>query len=398
MSHIDDLITQHCPDGVRFEVIGRIAEVTSGATPSKTVSAYWKNGTIPWLSSGEVNKGTILEANTLISQAGYESCSTKMMPAGSVVIALAGQGKTRGMVARTRLNCCTNQSLATIVPEKCLDSDFLFYYLRTQYGKLRDVSSGDGTRGGLNLAMIRSYRIPVPPLEVQREIVRILDQFTALEAELEAELEARRRQYEHYFRRSLSFMPGEAEEFTLGDIGRVAMCKRIFKNETSETGEIPFFKIGTFGGEPDAYISRELFDAYREKYSFPKPGEVLISAAGTIGRTVTYNGEPAYFQDSNIVWLDHDESIVSNAYLKHWYRMVSWETDGGTIKRLYNANLLRETILVPPRPVQARIVETLNQFDALVNDISIGLPAELAARRKQYEYYRDQLLTFEEAV
>ena len=184
MSRIDDLIAQHCPDGVRFEVIGRIAEVTSGATPSKSVSAYWENGTIPWLSSGEVNKGTILEANTLISQAGYESCSTRMMPAGSVVVALAGQGKTRGMVARTRINCCTNQSLATIVPENCLDSDFLFYYLRTQYGKLRDVSSGDGTRGGLNLAMIRSYRLPVPPLELQREIVRVLDQFTALEAEL----------------------------------------------------------------------------------------------------------------------------------------------------------------------------------------------------------------------
>lgn len=228
--------------------------------------------------------------------------------------------------------------------------------------------------------------------------MRVLDKFTQLEIELEAELDARRTQYDYFFRNLLSFRAGEAKELTLGDIGRVAMCKRVFKSETSDSGDVPFFKIGTFGGTPDAYISRELFDSYREKFSFPRRGDVLISAAGTIGRTVVYDGEATYFQDSNIVWLDHDESIATNAYLRHWYKVIEWVTDGGTIRRLYNSNLLRARILVPPRAEQDRITKILDRFDALVNDIRIGLPAELDARRKQYEYYRDRLLTFKEAV
>src|SRR5690606_30284777 len=101
--------------------------------------------------------------------------------------------------------------------------------------------------------------------------------------------------------------------------GRVAMCKRVFKSETSPVGDIPFYKIGTFGGTADSYITTELYRDYRAKYSFPKKGDVLISAAGTIGRAIPYDGEPAYFQDSNIVWLDNDESIVTNEYLCHWY-------------------------------------------------------------------------------
>ena len=110
MSRIDDLHRETLPDTVEFHALGDLAECHAGATPSKQVAAYWENGTIPWLNSGEVNKGTIHQADTLISQLGYDSCSTKMMPAGAVVMALAGQGKTRGMVARTRLKCCTNQS------------------------------------------------------------------------------------------------------------------------------------------------------------------------------------------------------------------------------------------------------------------------------------------------
>nr|WP_282442851.1 MULTISPECIES: restriction endonuclease subunit S [unclassified Micrococcus] len=280
-----------------------------------------------------------------------------------------------------------------------IDSNFLYYLLSSDVFFAYNMQHAKGAkmpRG--NKAAILEYRIPVPPPEIQCEIVRVLDKFTQLEVELEAELEARRAQYDYFFRDLLSFGSDEAKELTLGDIGRVAMCKRVFKSETSDNGDVPFFKIGTFGGPPDAYISRELFESYRENFSFPSRGDVLISAAGTIGRTVVYDGEEAYFQDSNIVWLDHDESIVTNAYLRHWYKVIQWATDGSTIRRLYNSNLLRARILVPPPAEQDQIVEVLDKFDALVNDISIGLPAELNARRKQYEYYRDRLLTFKEAA
>src|SRR3989338_3562305 len=189
----------------------------------------------------------------------------------------------------------------------------------------------------------------------------------------------------------------EGVEFKeLGEVGKVSMCKRIFKNETLASGDIPFYKIGTFGKEPNAFISQNIYDEYRKRFSFPKKGDVLLSASGTIGRRVIYNGEPAYFQDSNIIWIDNDESKVSNKFLYYLYAIIEWKTEGGTIQRLYNDNLKKIKIPIPPLAEQERIVAILDKFDALVNDISVGLPAELNARRKQYEYYRDKLLTFEE--
>ncbi len=278
-----------------------------------------------------------------------------------------------------------------------LDPKYVAYFFQSQpfQDQKRRFISGTKVRRISGDALAR-IKIPVPPLPVQQEIVRILDEFSQLEAELEAELESRRRQYEHYQERLLSFSDSDVKWMTLGDLGPVSMCKRVFKSETSPSGDIPFFKIGTFGRSPDAYISRELYEAYKRRYSFPKSGDILISAAGTIGRAIVYDGTPAYFQDSNIVWIDNDESIVSNAYLYYWYRVVQWATDGGTIKRLYNNNVRRARIAVPSLCEQHRIVLILNDFDALVNDLSIGLPAELAARRKQYEHYRDKLLTFKE--
>ncbi|OVE78615.1 type I restriction endonuclease subunit S, partial [bacterium I07] len=116
--------------------------------------------------------------------------------------------------------------------------------------------------------------------------------------------------------------PDGVEFKKLGEVGKVSMCKRIFKNQTSSVGQIPFYKIGTFGKQPDAFISEEIFNDYRNKFSFPKKGDVLLSASGTIGRRVVYDGEPAYFQDSNIIWLEHDESIVLNKFLYHFYAIV----------------------------------------------------------------------------
>lgn len=252
----------------------------------------------------------------------------------------------------------------------------------------------------INTVKVGGISIPVPPLPVQREIVRILDSFTSLEAELEAELEARRKQYKYYRDQLLSFKhlsgggKNEVEWKTLGEIGEVCMCKRIMKNQTKAEGCIPFYKIGTFGKTADAFISEELYEEYKQKYSFPRKGEVLISAAGTIGRAVIYDGEPAYFQDSNIVWIANDESLVLNKYLYYFYSVADWRLEGGTIKRLYNNNLKAVKIPIPPLSTQRRIVSVLDRFESLVNDISTGLPAEIAARHQQYEYYRDQLLSF----
>ena len=632
MSKLDELLRELCPDGVEYKRIGDFAVCFPGATPKTTHPEYWENGTIPWMSSGEVNQEEVTFTEKKITPKGYDETSTKMVPVGTVVIALAGQGKTRGKVAITRIPLCTNQSLCAIVVDETVISKYLFHYLRSQYARIREISSGDGTRGGLNLKMIKAYVVPVPPIEVQEEIVRILDSYTEkideliqnlmteitarktqynyyrdklLKAEtnahkyklgeiatvtklagfeftnyvtysengniialrglnvkngrldlhdvkyvdksdfsklersklhigdmlftyvgtvgqvaivdeedkyylapnvalircdkevllpqymkyyfqttqfwdkqirrllqsssmqnipmekirkfeiavppldvqnrivnvldnfericsdlnigLPAEIEARQKQYEYYRDKLLTFAEtgntilsraeqsraeqSRAEQsralikllqyvfgyvrISLGDIGSICMCKRILKSQTNTVSGVPFYKIGTFGKEADAYISQETFDEYRSKYNFPKKGDVLISAAGTIGRTVVYDGKPAYFQDSNIVWIDNDESIVLNSYLRYCYELKPWKaSEGGTIPRLYNDNIAKAVIAVPSIEEQKRVVSILDRFDAICNDLTGGLPAEIEARRKQYEYYRDKLLNF----
>ena len=105
------------------------------------------------------------------------------------------------------------------------------------------------------------------------------------------------------------------------------MCKRIFNHQTSETGDIPFYKIGTFGKEADAYIPIDLFLEFKEKYPYPKKGEILMSASGTIGRTVVFDGSEAYFQDSNIVWIENNEELITNAFLFYVYQVWARKTD-----------------------------------------------------------------------
>lgn len=159
---------------------------------------------------------------------------------------------------------------------------------------------------------------------------------------------------------------GEWEEKTLGEIGSVAMNRRIFKHETSECGDIPFYKIGTFGGIPDAFISRDLFEQYKLKYPYPTCGDLLISASGSIGRVIEYTGKDEYFQDSNIVWLQHDNQVV-NAFLKQFYLFVKWSgLEGSTIKRLYNKNILETLIRLPNTTEQTRIGSLFRNLDSLI--------------------------------
>lgn len=153
----------------------------------------------------------------------------------------------------------------------------------------------------------------------------------------------------------------------LGEVAEVCMCKRIFAHQTSKIGNIPFYKIGTFGKEADAYISSQLYEEYKAKYSYPEKGDVLISAAGTLGRTVVFDGRPAYFQDSNIVWLKIDKSQLSNDYLAQYYKVIKWaSSEGSTISRLYNGIICDTEILLPPLEEQAAIAEALSDVDSLI--------------------------------
>ena len=156
------------------------------------------------------------------------------------------------------------------------------------------------------------------------------------------------------------------EQRKLGELGSVAMCRRIFKEQTSDEGDVPFYKIGTFGGEADAFISRELFEEYKQKYPYPEKGAILISASGSIGRTVVLTGENEYFQDSNIVWLKHDSRLLDD-FLKYVYEGIKWAgIEGSTIQRLYNDNILKTEINLPNIQEQAAIGTYFKELDHLI--------------------------------
>lgn len=173
-----------------------------------------------------------------------------------------------------------------------------------------------------------------------------------------------------YKQTDVGVVPNDWRVKILGDVGEVRMCKRIFNDETGPRGEIPFYKIGTFGKEPDAYITQGLYDQYRQKFPFPQKGDVLISAAGTIGRTIVYDGKPAYFQDSNIVWIENKGSLINNDFLYHVLQVVKYNTEGGTIQRLYN-NILRSAQFAcpPTTEEQTAIATALSDADALINSL-----------------------------
>ncbi len=188
-------------------------------------------------------------------------------------------------------------------------------------------------------------------------------------------------------------LPLNWQKVRLGDIGKPCMCKRVMKHQTTRYGEIPFYKIGTFGNTADAFISKKLFLEYKTKYSFPKKGDILISASGTIGRAVIYDGKPAYFQDSNIVWIDNDETLVKNDFLFYAYSNVKWNTEHTTILRLYNDNFRNTLIPLPPLNEQiaiANILSALDRYlcalDALIlkkEGVKKALSFELLSQRKR---------------
>ena len=291
--------------------------------------------------------------------------------------------KGRFITADNRIATSNNTSL--------LNNKFLYYWMLSQKSNIESFYRGAGIKHP-SMFKVLNMLIPIPSLSEQQRIVSILDTFTSSISNLKQQIEERRKQYE-YERDLLLDLEGKegVEMKKLGEVGDICMCKRIMKDQTSEIGDIPFFKIGTFGGKADAYISRELFEDYKEKYSYPKKGEILISAAGTIGRTIVFNGDDAYFQDSNIVWISNNEKLVLNSFLRYLYGVIDWKIDGGTIKRLYNYNLKNATIYVPTLQAQSRIVSILDTFEQCI----ANLEEQLAMREKQYEYYRNQLLTFE---
>ena len=412
MSKLDELLRELCPNGVEHKRIGDFAMCFPGATPKTTHPEYWENGTIPWMSSGEVNQEEVTFTEKKITQKGYDETSTKMVPVGTVVIALAGQGKTRGKVAITRIPLCTNQSLCAIVVDETVISKYLFHYLRSQYARIREISSGDGTRGGLNLKMIKAYVVPVPPIEVQEEIVRILDSYTEkideLTQNLMTEITARNTQY-NYYRDKLLKAETNAHKYKLGEIATVTKLAGFeFTNYVtySENGNIIALRgLNVKNGRLDLHDVK-----YVDKSDFSKLersklhiGDMLFTYVGTVGQVAIVDEEDKYYLAPNVALIRCDKEVLLPQYMKYYFQTTQfWDKQ---IRRLLQSSSMQNIpmekirkfeIVVPPLDVQNRIVNVLDNFEKICSDLNIGLPAEIEARQKQYEYYRDKLLTFAE--
>ena len=399
MPKLDELIRELCPDGVEYVKLNSVCDIYDGthSTPNYTESGVK-------FASVE-NIGKLYATRKYISEKDFKKYKIKPR-IGDVMMTRIGSVGVCTVVDRNEA-LAFYVSLALLRPQlDKVQSRFLKYAIESIHGRkeLRKRTLINAVPIKINKDDIGKVTIPLPPIEIQSEIVHTLDNYTEnvvkLQNQLTAELTARQKQYTFYRNKLLTFSGNEKAKIvkiSLGDIGPICMCKRILKSQTNTVEGVPFYKIGTFGKKADAYISKETFDEYRSKYSFPKKGDVLISAAGTIGRTVVYDGKPAYFQDSNIVWIDNNESVVLNSYLRYCYELKPWKaSEGGTIPRLYNDNIAKAVIAVPSIEEQKRVVSILDRFDAICNDLTSGLPAEIEARQKQYEYYRDKLLSFKE--
>lgn len=264
--------------------------------------------------------------------------------------------------------------------EQITNDDFLAVLLKSDSvtKTLNKLTSG-GTAQGVSQKSLQSLVVSLPvdigeQKRISETILALEGTITLHQRKLEALKKLKRTLLQKMFPKKGHLKPelrffgftNDWEQRKLGDIGTVQMNKRIFKTQTSTSGEIPFYKIGTFGKIPDAYISRELFEEYKKKYPYPKKGDLLLSASGSIGNVVEYNGEEAYFQDSNIVWLEHGKTI-SNFFLKAFYSVVNWEgIEGTTIKRLYNKTILDTPITLPSFEEQEKIGNFFTVLDKVI--------------------------------
>jgi type I restriction enzyme S subunit len=292
-------------------------------------------------------------------------------------------------------------NILAIAKNESINLKYVYYYLLIQNNKIQDAFRGSGVKHP-NMSEILKIKIPVPPLEIQQEIVSILDTFTELEAELEAELETRKKQYV-YYRDSLLYIKN-VEYKTLGEVGTFIRGNGLQKKDFTENGVgcIHYGQIytyyGTFADKTKTFVSPEL----AKKLKKAQKGDVLIAGVsenvadvckplGWLGDEICISGDMFAFR--------HNQNTKFITYLLQTTNFNKYKekyAQGAKVTRVKADKILGYKIPVPGLEEQNRIVAILDKFDALVNDMSIGLPAELAARRKQYEYYRNKLLTFKE--
>ena len=405
MSRIDELLEQLCPDGVPVVRLSEIAQLLRGNGMPKTVLTNEGVGAIHY---GQIYTRYGAWAAETFSFVSPET-AVKLVQAdpGDIIITNTSENvdEVCKAVAWLGKKAIVTGGHATVIKHS-QNPKYLSYWFQSESFLVQKKVLASGTKViDVSAKQLMKVMIPVPPLEVQREIVRILDQFTQLEAELEAELEARRRQYDHYLRLQMMF-PAEIPRVNLGELVEVRSGWGFPKAEQGLTGGgLPFYKVSDMNLRGNETIMRKannyVSDSVAEKLGLkPAPaGTVIfpkIGAAVATNKKRVLSAPAAY--DNNVMGLIPGPKI-SSRFLYHWmqtFDLTRLANDSGAVPSIRKSEA--EKVLVPLVPLsdQCRIAQALDSLSALVNDLSVGLPAELAARRKQYKYYRDRLLTFKE--
>jgi type I restriction enzyme S subunit len=415
MSRIDDLIAELCPDGVPSEQLGTIGRWYGGGTPSKSNREFWKGGTIPWVSPKDMGCSVLDSTQDHLTEAAVQGSATKVVPPTSVAMVVRSSILDRVFpVALVPVAVALNQDMKAVVPRKGVSPEFIAHVLKGQGLEiLRAARKSGGSVASIETGKLFSFRIPIPPIEVQQAVVSELDRFAELEAKLEtelrAELEARRKQYEHYRNSLLTFpemggvpmgelgtlfggLTGKSKGDFSGGSARFVSYKNVFNNLATDTTAETFVRVGV-----------------DEKQRTLKRGDILFTGSSEsrveVGMSSVITAEvnePIYLNSFCVGFRLFDSESLIPDFAKHLFRsselrrQIIQTANGVTRFNVSKKRLAKVEVPVPPSSEQERIADVLDRFEALTNDLSISLPAELAARRKQYEYYRDKLLTFEE--
>lgn len=388
------------PDDWEVRTINSFCSVKTGPFGSMLhAEDYVAKGT-PIVTTEHFKNGILPLVGKDIPQVGIEDLkrmSSYTLTKDDIVFSRVGSVDINALVTVRQKGWLFSGRVLRVRPFKQTDSLYLHYGLLKHSVRSDIVSRAVGlTMASINTKILGETELSLPPLNEQHSIASALTSIDNLISSLGKLIEKKKNIKQGAMQQLLTGKI-RLKEFTepwmekkLGDIGSLAMCKRIFQEETSEEGDVPFYKIGTFGQQADAYITKGKYEQFKQMYRFPQKGDVLISAAGTIGRMVIYNGEPAYFQDSNIVWLAHNGKYITNNFLFYIYQRTDWNTEDTTIARLYNNNFNNTCIYFPSSITeQQAIANILSKMD---NEITA-----LETKKAKYEAIKQgmmqQLLT-----
>ncbi|MDO5644872.1 MAG: restriction endonuclease subunit S [Dermabacter sp.] len=403
MNRIEKLIQELCPDGVEFYELREIFSIKGGYTPSKSDPTAWADGTVPWFRMEDIREnGRLLdESLQYINESAVKG--GRLFPANSILVATSATIGEHALIAVPHLS---NQRFTSLSIKEDFaarfDIKFIFYYcfVLDEWCQRNTTTSSFAS---VDMSGFKKFKFPVPPLEVQREIVRILDKFTKLEAELEAELEeelqARRCQYEHYRAEFLAFSK-EVPHYRLDKVAFYANGKA-HEKLVLDGAEIPLVtaRFISRNGEANRYVPLE------DVLTPGRVGDVALVLSDlpngrALARTFFVDRDDGYAINQRVARITVKDPSQLNPKFLHFLldrnRGLLKYDNGVDQTHLSKGQVTGLMIPVPSLDEQNRIVDDLDRFHTLVNDLSVGLPAELNARRKQYEYYRDLLLTFKE--